>query len=110
MMRRIILFALMLVLLLNMFLVSVGASADPITSNTGVTPRWTNCATADTTFGVANDIAECFIGYFAREELFTHAVIKITVEKRFLLLFWNDVGDSLKERVYNQWCDFRQVI
>ena len=92
-MKKIIVFILTLVLLVNTFFISVSASADPITSNTGITPRWTNCATVNTNFGVANDVAECYIGYFAREEMFTYAVIKITVEKRFLLLFWNDVGE-----------------
>ena len=92
-MKKIIVFILTLVLLVNTFFISVNASADPIMSNTGVTPRWTNCATVNTVFGVANNVAECFIDYFADEALFTHAVLKVTVEKRFLLVFWKDVGE-----------------
>ena len=92
-MKKIIVFILTLVLLFNTFLVSVNASTDTTVSNAGVTPRWTNCATCDTSFGVANNVAECFIGYFAREELFTYAVLKVTVQKRFLLVFWKDMGE-----------------
>ena len=92
-MKKIIVFILTLVLLVNTFLVSVSASTDSMSSKTEVTPRWTNCATVDTNFGVINNTAEIFIDYFAREELFTHAVLKVTVEKRFLLVFWKDVGE-----------------
>ena len=92
-MKKIIVFILTLVLLLNTFLISVSASTGTALADTSVTPRWTNCVTCDTSFGVANGVAECFIDYFADESLFTHAVLKVTVEKRFLLVFWKDVGE-----------------
>ena len=83
----------MLVLMVNTFLVSASASTDSDSSNTGVTPRWTNCVTVNTNFGVANGVAQCFIDYFADETVFTHAVLTVTVQKRFLLAFWKDVDD-----------------
>ena len=92
-MKKIIVFILTLVLLVNTFLVSVSANTDIDASNTGVTPRWSNCATVNTNFGVANDVAQCFIDYWADETVFTYAVLKVTVEKRFLLVFWKDVGE-----------------
>lgn len=92
-MKKIIVFALTLVLLINTFLISAGASTGVELSNTGVTPRWTNCVTCTTSFGVANDVAECFIDYFADESVFTYAVLTVTVEKRFLLAFWKDVDE-----------------
>lgn len=85
-MKKTLLMILCVVLLMNTLFVSAGA-----TTEDGITPRWTNTAMVDTTFGVANDIAEVFIDYYCREELFTHAVLTVTVQKRFLLVFWSDV-------------------
>lgn len=76
------------ILLTNTLFVSAGA-----TTENGITPRWTNTGYVNTSFGVADDIAEAFIDYYAREDLFTHAVLKVTVQKRFLLIFWSDVGE-----------------
>lgn len=92
-MKKTIVFILTVVLLINTFLVSVSANTDIDASNTGVTPRWSNCATVNTNFGVANDVAECFIDYCANKDVFTYAVLKVTVQKRFLLAFWKDVGE-----------------
>lgn len=92
-MKKIIVFILTVVLLVNTFLVSVSASTGNALADTGVTPRWTNCVTCDTSFGVIDDNAEIFIDYYAREELFTHAVLTVTVQKRFLLAFWKDMGE-----------------
>lgn len=90
-MKKTLVFILTLVLLINTFLVSVGASTDPLDEESGVTPRWTNCAMCDTVFGVANGVAELFIDYYADETLFTYATFEVTLEKRFLLAFWKDV-------------------
>ena len=92
-MRKIIIFILTIVLMVNTFLISASASTGKISNDTKITPRWSNCITCDTSFGVYNDVAECFIDYWADETVFTYAVLKVTVEKRFLLAFWKDVGE-----------------
>lgn len=89
-MKKTLLLVLTMVLLMNTLFVSAGATTAAGT-DTGITPRWTNTAYVDTSFGVADDIAEAFVDYYCREELFTHAVLKVTIQKRFLLVFWRDV-------------------
>lgn len=92
-MKKIIIFILTMVLMVNTFLISASASTDDGSNDTKITPRWTNCVTCDTSFGVFDDVAECFVDYWADETVFTHAILKVTVEKRFLLAFWRDVGE-----------------
>ena len=92
-MKKILVLALTLVLLMNTLLVSAGAAAPEAQAATGVTPRWTNCTSVNTSFGVANNVAEVFIDYNAKPPYFSHAVLEVTVQKRFLLAFWKDVGD-----------------
>lgn len=90
-MKKILVFILTMVLLVNTLLVSVSASTDTLGTNSGITPRWTNCELCDTTFGVANGVAEILIDYYADETLFTYAEFEVTVQKRFLLAFWKEV-------------------
>lgn len=85
-MKKTLIFILTIVLLINTFLVSVSASTE-----SGITPRWTNCVQCTTSFGVSNDTAEVFVDYDARDDRFTYAVLEVTVQKRFLLAFWRDV-------------------
>ena len=90
-MKKTLVFILTLVLLMNTLLISVSASGDTLSASNGPTPRWTNCDMCTTSFGVANDIAEVLVDYYAYEETFTYAKLKVTVQKRYLLAFWRDV-------------------
>lgn len=90
-MKKTLVFILTLVLLMNTLLISVSASGDTLSANNGPTPRWSTCAQCTTTFGVANDIAEIFVDYYADEASFTYAKFEVTVQKRYLLAFWRDV-------------------
>ena len=92
-MKKILVLALTLVLLMNTLLVSAGAAAPEVQAATGVTPRWTNCTSVSTNIGIADDVAEVFIDYYAKPPYFSHAVLEVTLQKRFLLVFWKDVGD-----------------
>ena len=90
-MKKTLIFILTMVLLMNTLLISVSASGDTLITNNGPTPRWTNCIQCTTTFGVVDDIAEVFVDYNAREDIFTYAKLKVTVQKRYLLAFWRDI-------------------
>ena len=90
-MKKTLVFILTLVLLANTFLVSVGASTDNSNANDGIMPCWTNCVSSTVSFGIANDVAELIVDYYADESLFTYATFEVTVQKRFLLAFWKDV-------------------
>ena len=90
-MKKTLVFILTLVLLVNTFLISVGATNDPLAAENSVTPRWTNCELCNTSFGVANGVAEILVDYYADESLFTYVDIEVTVQKRFLLAFWKEV-------------------
>lgn len=92
-MKKILVLALTLVLLMNTLLVSAGAAAPEAQAATGVTPRWTNCTSINTNIGIANNVAEIFIDYYSKPPHFTYAVLEVTVQKRFLLVFWKDMGD-----------------
>ncbi len=102
-MKKTLLLVLTMVLLMNTLFVSAGATTAAGT-DTGITPRWTNTAVVDTSFGVADDTAEVFVNYFAREEIFTHAVLKVTVQKRFLLVFWRDI--DVWTQTSNEYCTY----
>ena len=60
---------------------------------TEINPRLTNISFAATTFTVIDNIAEVVVDYEGRESNFSRAEVSVKVEKKFLLLFWKDVGE-----------------
>lgn len=59
--------------------------------NATVTPRYNNTIGPTTNFNIANDVAEIYVRYDGYEGVTTGATITITLEKKFLLVFWTEV-------------------
>ena len=56
-------------------------------------PRLTNIDSAAMTFTVIDNTAEVVVDYIGRESNFSRAEVSVKVEKKFLLLFWKDIGE-----------------
>ena len=66
---------------------SVNASA-----NNAVSPRLDNGASVNTAFSVSsNGVAQIILDYSGNEQITAGAKITTQLQKRFLLVFWNDV-------------------
>lgn len=82
-------------LLLTMLLIGVLLCAYLIpayATGEGITPRFTNCETANFYFSLSDNEAFFSASYVAREDTFLNAELRVTVEKKVLGLFWRDVG------------------
>ena len=66
-------------------------SALAATDNATVTPRYNNTTGPLTNFNIVNDVAEIYVRYDGYEGVTTGATITITLEKKFLLVFWTEV-------------------
>lgn len=60
-------------------------------NGTAVMPRYNNVAASDTDFTISDDVAYIFVAYRGYEGVTTGATIKVTLQKKFLLFFWQDV-------------------
>ena len=95
--RKIAVFLLLAILLVNIFSVSVFAS--------DITPRNNNTATTGTDFVIYSDgLAMVGYGYTGYTNITTGATIEITIQKRNFLFFWNDVVNETIT-VQGEWCD-----
>jgi len=88
-MKKSLAFILTIVMAISM--ITAGAIPASAAENT-IQPRLSNADTANVSFVVD----EYGIGYFAvtyngNEETFTEAKVSVTIQKRFLLVFWDDV-------------------
>ena len=54
----------------------------------------TNCSSVSMNFTIANDEANFFVSYIAREDTFTQAKLTVQIQKKFLGLFWRDAADE----------------
>ena len=60
----------------------------------GISPYLTNCSNATFVFGVIDGEASFAVSYVARESTFVMAKLKVQIQKKYLGLFWRDVGDE----------------
>lgn len=65
-----------------------------VTVDEGISPYLTNCATATFVFAVIDGKAEFAVTYIGYEETFVMAKVWVQVQKKYLGLFWRDVGDE----------------
>jgi len=65
--------------------------ASAVENGTAVMPRYNNVATADTDFTIINDVVYVDVAYQGYNGVTTGATIKVTLQKKFLLFFWQDV-------------------
>lgn len=79
-----------LLILLSLTLLCL--SVLPAFADSQPTPRYTNTYDCVTSFGVNSSGANFAVSYTASEETFLEAKLTVTVEKKVLGLFWNDVG------------------
>lgn len=87
-MKRKLTFLLTLVMAFSMIIASVLPTA--AAENT-VQPRLSNADTATVSFVIDNGVGYFAVTYNGNEGVFTQAKVSVTVQKRFLLVFWNDV-------------------
>lgn len=59
--------------------------------STAIEPRYNNTANASTDFNIVDDVAKISVTYVGYEGITTGATINITLEKKFLLVFWTEV-------------------
>ena len=89
-MKKRIILLLITVMLLNVFVVAASAADSTLSQ---ITPRWTNCASVDTSFVIMDGTSEASIKYAGAESM-SYATFKVEVQKRFLLVFWNTVDEQ----------------
>ena len=77
-----------LLMALTMLFTGIVASA----SETSVTPRLGNVINYNTYFAISDNYGEVQVTYKG-ESTFARADVHVKLEKRFLLAFWNDVGE-----------------
>lgn len=83
-MKRLSLFLLATVALFGIFATVVSAS------NEGIMLCNNNVLQTDANFFISNDTAYITVSYIGYNNITTHAKITTTLQKRTLLLFWND--------------------
>ena len=69
-------------------------ASEEVSYNTsgGISPRLSHTATSNFSFYASENGAEAYVSYDGLSS-FARADITIKVEKRFLLAFWNDIGE-----------------
>ena len=60
---------------------------------TSVTPRWSHLHNAAFTFSATDSGGHTVVTYEGYRDSFSKAEVTIKVQKRFLLVFWTDVGE-----------------
>lgn len=75
-------------------LFTVSAYAADADADAGIMPCYENCEEANMHFSVANDTATFYASMVGTADTFMEAKLTVTIEKRFLGLFWNDVGEE----------------
>ena len=86
------LIAIMLVAIMCMANVTAFATDDQTNINTGITPRLSHMEDCSFSFSTTANGGNCSVLYYGYNS-FVRADLTVKVEKRFLLVFWNDVGE-----------------
>ena len=99
-----------LILILSMlFIAMVGGFTASATeydssSNSGISPRFTNCEVCDFTFSVLDPgEAHVLVTYDSRASVFVQAKLTVKIQKKFLGLFWKDVDIGMTN---NEWIEY----
>lgn len=82
--------ALLACILLTAFSVQVSAGQE---EGSQIMPRYVNAIGHEARFWIANDQANVNVLYYGKSTAFTRAEVTVKVQKRFLLVIWNDVGE-----------------
>ena len=65
------------------------------TEGVGISTYANNTSSASTNFTIdSNGVANVRVSYYGIDNVTTHAVITIKIQKRFLLVFWQDVDGA----------------
>ena len=78
--------------LLAILLITVMSMTNVVTfaSDEGINPRFSNTESANFSFAADNNIGYIGVTYYGYDS-FARADLNVKVQKRFLLVFWNDV-------------------
>lgn len=87
-MKKRIAFLLSIVMTITMLFASAFPTA---AAETGIESRLANADTATVVFGIADGVGHFAVVYNGNDETFTHLRVSVTIQKRFLLVFWSDV-------------------
>ena len=85
--------AMLLVLVLSMTSITASATEATPNYNEGIMPCLEHISRADFNFTALSDGGHTSIYYNALDGSFSRAEIKVKLEKKFLLVFWNDVDE-----------------
>ena len=68
----------------------------PVYAESSVSPRLVNGDSSSLHFTVYDGLAHFQASYYGKSATFTKATLEVQVQKKFLGLFWRDVGDEWK--------------
>lgn len=88
------------VLTVCLLLFSLTVHSLAISDNDGYAPYYVNANNCDAEFLVSNGVASVFIEYYGYASEFTRAEVSVRIQKRFLLVIWNDVDIGYSN---NEW-------
>ena len=88
-MKKRLAFLLTIVMAVSMLMASAIPTA---AAENAIQPRLSNASTANVSFVVDDSgVGHFAVTYNGKEDTFTEAKVSVTIQKRFLLLFWDDV-------------------
>ena len=64
-----------------------------VSAEYGISPRYVNTNTCTCDLNIINGNAYVSVSYNAKSSVFSHAIITLKVQKRFLGVFWSDVAE-----------------
>ena len=83
----------MLIAFACVFMISGALHAIAIDESSEIMPYYVNVGGCDADFFVQNGFASVDVMYEGHPSKFTKAEIAVKIQKRFLLVIWNDVGE-----------------
>lgn len=90
--------ALLICVLIASYVVPCYAAEDTsvsLSETAGMSARLTNCSDISFSFSVVDPGEATFmVSYYGRQETFVRATLTMQIQKRFLGIFWRDIGDE----------------
>ena len=83
-----------------LLLCSLTVHSFAITENDEILPRYVNSSDCTANFSIGNGTASIIVRYVGNDSNFTRAEVSVKIQKRFLLVIWNDVDIGYSN---NEW-------
>ena len=90
----------MQVLLACLVLCSFSAQVSAMTIDNEIVPYYVNAEQCTAGFSITDNNASILVRYYGNASAFTKAEISVKIQKRFLLVIWNDVDIGYAD---NEW-------